>query len=151
MSSSETACGTAHTALLAEDSPAIRAMVVEGLDDEGYAVSVLPDCRRASVQATVERRRPDCALLAGEVPGRFWKSWTDAASMSAQGHTVPVIMFSADQWAVQQAQQQERERSQSAGIVAVLSKPFNLDELVELVALAVKPRSFLNGQEAGHP
>ena len=57
--------------------------------------------------------------------------------MSAQMAPVPVIMFSADAQVSSEARRNESERSQAAHFSSVLPKPFDLDELVRVVALAV--------------
>ena len=57
--------------------------------------------------------------------------------MASQVDAVPVILFSADRQATSEAECDESERSHAAGFSSVLSKPFDLNELVRVVALAV--------------
>jgi hypothetical protein len=50
---------------------------------------------------------------------------------------VPVIMFSTHIAAVQEAQEHTSARSQAARFHAIITKPFDMDELVDTVASAV--------------
>ena len=117
------------------------------LTDQGYIVTTLRDRNEESVRATVERLRPDCVLLDGDVPGNYGESWGDAAWMTASPAPVPVIMFSADRQATGEARDDESERSQAAHFSSVLPKPFDLDELLRVVALAVSQSPFRRGAE----
>jgi DNA-binding response OmpR family regulator len=65
--------------LIVDDDADIAGLVEELLRDEGYVVEVLPDRSLESVRTAVERVRPDCVLLDGEVRGTFGSSWDDAA------------------------------------------------------------------------
>jgi CheY-like chemotaxis protein len=65
--------------------------------------------------------------------------------MTSQDAAVPVIMFSANAQETSEAQSNESERSQAAGFSSVLSKPFDVDELVRAVALAVSQSPFRRG------
>jgi CheY-like chemotaxis protein len=55
---------------------------------------------------------------------------------------VPVVMFSVDRKATDEANENASERSRAAGFSAVVSKPFDLDELVGLVKRAVGASPF---------
>jgi CheY-like chemotaxis protein len=128
--------------LVVDDDRDIAGVIDELLRDEGYAVTILRDRSLESVQATVERLRPDCVLLDGELPGMFGASWDDAAWMTAQVLAVPVIMFSADRAATHEALSLQTERSQAAGFSSILRKPFELDEVLRVIALAVSQSPF---------
>src|SRR5687767_6918277 len=130
------------TVLVVDDDKDITGVIEELLRDEGYAVTILRDRSLESVQATVKRLRPDCVLLDGEIPGLFGASWDDAAWMTAQALAVPVIMFSADRAATSEAQGRQTERSQAAGFSSILHKPFELDEVLRVIALAVSQSPF---------
>jgi len=105
-------------------------------------VSLLSARTGEIVQDAVERLRPDCVLLDGYVPGSYGGSWAEAAWMRAQITPVPVIMFSAEQGATAEANVNLSERSRAAGFSSVLPKPFELDELLGVVALAVSQSPF---------
>jgi hypothetical protein len=55
---------------------------------------------------------------------------------------VPVILFSADRQATSEAERDESERSHAASFSSVLPKPFDLDDLVRVVAIAVSQSPF---------
>ena len=131
--------------LLVDDDADISHLVTELLQDEEYTVEILLDRNLETVRAAVERIRPDCVLLDGEIPGHFGGSWDDAAWMTALPAPVPVIMFSAEQQATDEAEANTTARSQAAGFSAVLAKPFNLDDLLRVVAVAVSQSPFRRG------
>ena len=134
-----------ETVLVVDDDNDIANLVEEFLISEGYAVTTLPGRNLESVQAAVERLRPDCVLLDGYARGRENTSWTEAAWMASQVDAVPVILFSADRQATSEAERGESERSHAAGFSSVLPKPFDLNELVRVVALAVSQSPFRRG------
>lgn len=108
------------------------------LTDEGYEVTGLLEHEQDGVAAAVGRVEPDCAILDGEsgIGGEYGVSWAEAAALQARGRKVPVIMFTADAPASDEAQAGESDRSRAAHLSAVLRKPFDLDELVDAVAKA---------------
>ena len=129
--------------LAADDDADIADLVEELLTDEGYIVTTLRDRDEESVRATVERLRPDCVLLDGDVPGNYGESWGDAAAwMTASPAPVPVIMFSADRRTTGEAWDDESERSQAAHFSSVLPKPFDLDELLRALRWLSASRRF---------
>ena len=65
--------------------------------------------------------------------------------MRAQEAAVPVIMFSADRGATAEAVSNLSERSRAAGFVAVLPKPFEIDDLFRIIAGAVSQSPFRSG------
>ena len=131
--------------LIVEDDADIGNLISDLLTDEGYAVALLDSRREESVQDAVGRVRPDCVLLDGAVPGSYDGSWADAAWMRAQEAAVPVIMFSADRGATAEARLNLSERSRAAGFAAVLPKPFEIDDLLRVIAGAVSQSPFRSG------
>ena len=128
--------------LVVDDDADIANLLKDFLTGEGYAVALLCSRPAESVQDAVGRLRPDCVLLDGAVASGYGGSWAEAAWMSAQQPPVPVIMFSAEQGATAEANMNLSERSQTAGFSSVLSKPFDLDDLLRVVALAVRQSPF---------
>jgi DNA-binding response OmpR family regulator len=128
--------------LVVDDDAMIADLVTEVLTEEGYAVTILAHPNTEAIHATVTELQPDCVLLDSDVPGSFGVSWASAAWMAAQRHAVPVIMFSADTDATAEASSHASERSQAAHFSSVLPKPFDLDELLRAVALAVSQSPF---------
>jgi DNA-binding response OmpR family regulator len=107
----------------------IASIVEQVLTDEGYAVTVLGDSITETVRATVVDAQPDCVLVGSDVVGPYAASGANVAWMTAQSLTVPVIMISSEQ-------------RRAAEFSSVLPKPFDLDELVRAVALAVRQSPF---------
>jgi DNA-binding response OmpR family regulator len=128
--------------LIVDDDADIADIVEQVLTDEGYAITILGDPNAEAIQATVVEWQPDCVLLDSDAPGTFGASWANAAWMAAQRQAVPVIMFSADRRATDEATSHESARSRAAHFSSVLPKPFDIDELVRLVALAVSQSPF---------
>ena len=128
--------------LVVDDDAMIADLVTEVLTEEGYAVTILARPNTEAIHATMTELQPDCVLLDSDVPGSFGVSWASAAWMAAQRHAVPVIMFSADADATAEASSHASERSQAAHFSSVLPKPFDLDELLGAVALAVSQSPF---------
>jgi CheY-like chemotaxis protein len=140
-------CRSQGLVLLVEDDADIAELVDELLTSEGYAVEQLRDRKIGSVQAAVARLRPDCVLLDGDVPGSYGTSWDEAAWMTAQDAAVPVIMFSADAGATREAQMNGSERSLAAGFAMVVSKPFDIDDLLRAIGVAAACSPFRRGAE----
>ena len=107
------------------------------LTDAGFTVSVLAHVQSDAIRATVGQLEPDCVLLDGESPSGYGESWVDAVWLAGRSRPVPVIMFTSDQQAIGEVRDVTSDRSQMAQFDAVLSKPFNLDELVDVVTRAV--------------
>ncbi len=108
------------------------------LTDAGFEVSVLADVRSDTIRVAVGQQEPDCVLLDGQAPGDYGESWLDAAWLQTRGRPIPVIMFTADAPATREARELASGRSHAARFEAVLSKPFDLDELVDQVARATR-------------
>ena len=108
------------------------------LTDEGYEVACLYEYPGDAVAAAVGRLEPDCVILDSEA-GRgtdYGSSWRTAAVMHDRARSVPVIMFTAHVAASDEAEAGESERAQAASFAAVISKPFDIEELVAAVAKA---------------
>jgi CheY-like chemotaxis protein len=123
--------------LIIDDDGDIAELVAAVLTDEGMAVSILSTVSPEAIRVAVGQLEPDCVLLDGGGPAGFGPSWLEAAWLHDRSRPVPVIMFTADAQAVQEALEQQTERSRAAPFVASLAKPFNLDELVETIARCV--------------
>ena len=126
----------AHVLVIDPDQD-IANIVYAVLSDAGYLVSVLASVDPEAIRAAVGQLEPDCVLLDGGSPAGYGTSWTEAAWLSRRDRQVPVIMFTVDLRARQEAREATSPRSQAAGFHAVLNKPFDLDELLEVVASAV--------------
>jgi len=123
--------------LIVDDDRDITELVHAILTDEGFAVALLNEQDPNAVRITVNQLEPDCVLLDGASQGDYGPSWLEAAWISGRDRPVPLIMFTAHRAALDEAEARESGRSRDARFTAVLPKPFDLDHLVETVALAV--------------
>jgi len=124
--------------LLVDDDEEIARLLVDCLTAEGYAVIINKDARAEAVQAAVATQQPDCILLDGGAGSGYGESWTTAALMARRTPPIPTIMFTAYVEAVAEAKANTSARSQAAGLTAVLSKPFDLSDLLSVVEEAVR-------------
>jgi DNA-binding response OmpR family regulator len=123
--------------LVVEDDSAIAEVLHAVLRDEGYRVSMLGAVGADAVRTAVGRLEPDCVVLDGESPRGYGSSWGEAAWLQGRSRTVPVVMLTGHTADVREAREGESVRSQAAGFVGVVAKPFDLDELVAAVGRAV--------------
>ncbi len=113
--------------LIVDDDATIRQMVAMVLDDEGYAVDQASDGEHAL--EVIEDESPDVILLDMKMPGmdgwefsrRYRERYDDRA---------PIIVFTAARDAA--------KRGADIGAETVLSKPFDLDELVQTVETVLR-------------
>jgi two-component system chemotaxis response regulator CheY len=108
--------------LVVDDDPNIRETVCELLDLEGYRTAQAED--GAQALALLDTYPARLILLDMRMP--VMDGWTFARAAHAQGITTPIIVMTAAQdasaWAAEiQAQ-------------GVLAKPFELDDILHLVA-----------------
>ena len=119
--------------LIIDDVRDIGELVHAVLTDEGFAVATLYETDPDAIRAAVGRLEPDCILLDSQDVAGYGTSWGEAAWVQARGRRIPVIMFTADVAATREAEERETERSRAAGFAAILPKPFDIDELIEVV------------------
>ena len=120
----------AVTVVVAEDEAIIRMDLVEVLRDEGY--DVVADCGRGddAVRLVVEHR-PDLALLDIKMPGL---SGIDAAREITAATDTAVVMLTAF------SQRELIHEASDAGAMAYLVKPYQREDLVPAVELAIARR-----------
>jgi CheY-like chemotaxis protein len=114
------------TVLVVDDDPNIRLMLEEVLRDEGYGVRVASNGREALEK--VEDEQPDLILLDLMMPvmdGRqFCQEFAPRQETAEQ--RVPVLVISAERGG--------REEARALGVDGYLTKPFDLDDLLNEVA-----------------
>ena len=125
--------------LVVEDDEAIGELVETVLTEEGLTVALLQPTSPETLREWVDREIPDCVLLDGGGTAGFGQSWQEAAWLGTHVPPIPVIMFSADWGASQEARAGQSARSQAAAFAAVLDKPFDLDALIATVTRIVQP------------
>ena len=107
--------------LVVDDEPVVRAVVRDVLHEEGYAVVEAPDGR--TVLEILDRERPDLVLMDVMMPGIDGREVYRVLRSREDLLDVPVVMMSA-------AARADRLDPSIAGF---LSKPFDLDRLMETV------------------
>lgn len=122
--------------LCIDDDRDIAEIVQAALDDEGYAVSCLYSAHGDLVARTVGQLEPDCVLLDSVSSSGYDEAWIEAASLGTRSRRVPVVMFTAHAMDAKEARTGTSDRALAANFVAVLDKPFHLDELLAAVGKA---------------
>lgn len=126
--------------ILVVDNDHDIAEVVEAiLYDAGFSVVLLTEYDSARIQHVVENFAPECVLLDGQGPGNYGASWQSAAWLSVR--QVPTIMFTADAPAAFEAQHRMSERSREAQFSGVVTKPFDIDALIDMILGVITRRS----------
>jgi DNA-binding response OmpR family regulator len=110
--------------LLVDDDADIVEPVKLALQEHGYEVLVAGDGSEALMR--VERDAPDLILLDVIMPRRSGFSVLERLSRRG-GHVPPVIMMSGS------ADSRNRDYAESQGVAHFLSKPFEMDELIDRV------------------
>jgi CheY-like chemotaxis protein len=110
------------TILVVDDEPVLRAIVREILHEEGYAVIEAADGR--VMLEIMTRERPDLVLMDVMMPGVDGREAYQQLRSRPEHRDVPVVMMSA---AIQ-------PHGLDPSIAGFMPKPFDLNQLVELVA-----------------
>lgn len=108
--------------LVVDDDPDIRRVLTEVLEDEGYRVITASDGQRALDLIGAET--PGLVLLDLQMP--ILNGWEVLARLREQHVPVPVVFMTAGMRA--------RDEAQLHGADGYLAKPFDLFELVRVVA-----------------
>ena len=116
--------------LVVEDEPEIREFVSMVLDSQGYRVSTAANGARALEE--IHREPVDLILLDMRMP--VMDGWSFArAYRAALGPHAPIVVLTAAQDAADRAAQINAE--------GFLGKPFDLDDLLRVVAEHTRQRS----------
>lgn len=125
--------------LLVEDDPDLRFAVVDALREEGYAVTAASNGKEAIDQLRSDT--PCVVLLDMRMPVMNGIEFRRAQLADRRMARVPVVSFSASDT--------ERAEAQSLGISMSLSKPVDLDRLIEIVAAHCGEPAVLQPSAAG--
>lgn len=110
--------------LVIDDDPAIRQVIAYTLADEGYQVDAA--CDGQAALDLLEQRHPDVILLDMKMPGM--DGWTFIRRYRERyDHRAPIVVLTAAHDAAQ--------RRAEVGAESHVAKPFDLDVLIERVAL----------------
>ena len=112
--------------LVVDDEPMVRDTLGQVLSDEGYVVDLAVDGETALER--VHATRPDAILLDLMMPGMNGRQFLQALRDEPAYAGVPVMIMTAVHGL---------EISATLGASEVVEKPFNVDELLNKVALAV--------------
>ena len=110
-----------HNVLVVDDDPAIVGTVEGILEDEGYTVSTAANGNQAL--AEIEQHEPGLVLLDMRMP--VLDGWGFAAELKRRGWRLPIVVMTAAQDA--------RRWATDIGADGWLAKPFDLDNLLEIV------------------
>ncbi|MBV9543323.1 MAG: response regulator [Chloroflexi bacterium] len=109
--------------LVVDDEPTIRAVVAEALSEAGYAVDTAPD--GAQALRLIHDRRPHALILDLMMPMLDGAGLRALMRLNADHDEIPIIVLSAAYGAEEGAAQ--------LGASACITKPFDLQELLEAV------------------
>ena len=117
------------TIVIVEDTPDIREVVELILAESGYDVISLPNGERCL--ETVQDCRPDLVLMDLSLP-RI-DGWEATRRLKADDATsnIPVLAFTAH------AQDRALNDARQAGCSAVITKPFEIDDLLRTITEAI--------------
>jgi CheY-like chemotaxis protein len=110
------------TVLVFDDEPVLRTIVREILHEEGYAVIEAADGR--VMLEIMARERPDLVLMDVMMPGIDGREAYRQLRSNPEHRDVPVVMMSAG----------VRPIRLDPSIAGFMAKPFDVTQLVELVA-----------------
>ncbi|HTT90599.1 MAG TPA: response regulator [Acidimicrobiales bacterium] len=113
--------------VIAEDEALIRLDLKETLEEEGYQV-VAETSRGDEVVALVREHRPDLAILDIKMPGG--DGLTAASEITAERLAAVLILTAF-------SQRELVDRAREAGALAYLVKPFQRNDLVPAIELAI--------------
>ncbi|MBX5488993.1 MAG: ANTAR domain-containing response regulator [Mycolicibacterium hassiacum] len=113
--------------LVAEDEALIRMDLAEMLREEGYEIVGEAGDGQEAVELA-ESLRPDLVIMDVKMPRR---DGIDAAQEIASKRIAPIVILTAF------SQRELVERARDAGAMAYLVKPFNINDLVPAIELAV--------------
>ena len=116
--------------LIAEDDPDTLVILRINLTAAGIETILAGDGRTAL--ARIEAENPDAVLLDVLLPGI--DGWQVLEELHAKGNRVPVVMCSAKD------NIHDLQRARDLGAVAYLTKPFDIDRLVEVTTEVVGMR-----------
>ncbi|HWQ12592.1 MAG TPA: response regulator [Roseiflexaceae bacterium] len=114
--------------LVVDDDPSIRAVIADALADEGYAVRTASN----GVEGLLALADALPALVLLDLRMPVMDGWTFARTLHQRGIQLPIVVMTAAQDA--------RQWAQEVGARAYVAKPFDLGELLDVVARVLRER-----------
>ena len=114
--------------LVVDDDVSLRQSVAQVLEDEGYTVDHAPDGLSALSQ--VEQNRPDLILLDVLMPNMNGRQVLERLRGDRNTADIPILVMTAVSGI-------ETNQTMALGASDIVEKPFDLDELLNKVALAL--------------
>jgi CheY-like chemotaxis protein len=114
---------TSNRVLVVDDEPTIRELIGEALRESGYDVDTA--AHGAEALDRMHRARPDAVVLDLMMPRLDGTSFVELMRLNPCFASVPIVLVTATYGAAQVAER--------IGARACITKPFELDELVEVV------------------
>ena len=112
--------------LVVEDESLIRHLVVDTLTDEGHSVLAAASGEDALDRLDGQQQNPDLLIVDLRMPGMSGQEFV--RRQRECGESIPVVVLSGSSEA--------KQVGQELGAVAVIHKPFDLDELIRVVKRA---------------
>ncbi|GAB3444510.1 hypothetical protein GCM10027517_24280 [Phycicoccus ginsengisoli] len=110
-----------------DDTEQIRRLIRVNLELEGYQVEELEDGEALLGRLRAVQELPDVITLDAQMTPRDGWWAVDRIREDARLSSIPVIMVTAS------VQQHDRAQAHGSGLDAFLAKPFDPDDLIELV------------------
>ncbi len=120
-----------------DDDHDVADIIQTVLLDEGFAVSCLYGPDDETMERAVLDLSPDCVIVDGSGPPRAPDPWTVARSLAAHKPPIPTILLSGHARNRDEAMLGESERARASAFLAVVPKPFDVDQLVAAVRNAL--------------
>jgi signal transduction histidine kinase len=138
--------------LVVEDDPDLSKLVGGLLDEAGYRPVTIAD--HALITSAIDRWQPRCVILDGEILSTGQgRSWDDAVAIRRGHPDLPVLMFTADRTALDEARAGTSDRSRAAGFAGIVGKPFVIEEFLatvkSIVDRPVPPNRAITGRPEG--
>jgi DNA-binding response OmpR family regulator len=112
--------------LVVDDDPAIRSLVADSLEIEGYEVFVAED--GFSGLRAIEAHHPDCVLLDVMMPGLDGHQVLQRIRSAEESPALPVVMLTA------YSDDANAWQAWTEGVDYFLAKPFDADELLRYLS-----------------
>ncbi|MBF6591071.1 MAG: response regulator [Ktedonobacterales bacterium] len=112
--------------LIADDDTAIADLLTQALAEEGY--ETFKESQSLRVYDAVREHQPDLILLDLMMPYLDGRDELELLRLSSDTGRIPVIIVTARTEA-----KQEEEEYKKLGVVTIVTKPFDLNQLVRLV------------------